>query len=120
MRERRSRRRRDFDVVFWVAGVRCGASVAVVGVGGGIVSGRALLERQAFEVAGHLIVCGFEGIVEMVGGVLERSQLVTFLEDLAAGHDVDSKGGDDAEPMKTSISVQNPRLFSRFAYHAGP
>lgn len=31
---------------------------------------------------------------------------MAFLEDLDAGHDVDCKGGDNADPMRASVSAQ--------------
>ena len=33
---------------------------------------------------------------------------MAFLEDFDAGHDVDCKGGDDADPIRASVSAQAP------------
>lgn len=102
VRERGAGRRGDFDVVFGVAGVGRRAGRARIAVGFAVRRGNAgvgdFAQGEVFEFARDLVVGGLEGVVVVLGGVVERAQLVTFLENLPAGHDVDCKGGDDAYP----------------------
>lgn len=80
-----------------------------------------MFEREAYGVTGHLDICDCENVVVVVRGVGEGSELVTLLENLVAGHDVDCKRGDDADPRVSSVVVHVFGAgFVLFAYHAGP
>ena len=95
-------------------GVRAVGGHAVLpwAIGKGEVGlGAVVLQREAFKVAGYLVVCGFEGVVVVYDG--EGAELVAFLEDLAAGHDVDCKGCDDADPVERVSKLYEVRTSKR-------
>ena len=116
VREGRSRRGGDFDGVFRVGGAGVGGGGFggdACAVGEGDVGAGFVLEGDAFEVGGHLVVRCFEGVVVVFEA--EGAELVAFFEDFAAGHDVDCKGSDDADPMAISVKCANlKRAFASF------
>ena len=71
-----------------------------------------VLEGDALEVGGYLVVCCFEGVVVVFEA--EGAQLVAFFEDFAAGHDVDCKGSDDTDPMGSISQVYELEAGFRF------
>ena len=73
VRECGSGGRGDFDVVFGVADARAIAGIAACGLRRSDQAVGLVFESVTFEVAGHLVVCGFEGEILGFGRIVEFS-----------------------------------------------